>query len=115
MQLWESCSPSSNYEVASFEGFQHPSKYDNQWVTSENLVTVDAKESKKQNLKNDECWKRAEIQWEEERIIWDVVSTKAKSYLAMKFFGPTLLAIFKDPLPANDQVELDLSKPNELA
>jgi hypothetical protein len=41
-------------------------------------------------------------------------SAKAKSYLAMKFFGPTLLAIFKDPLPANDQVELDLSKPNEL-
>ncbi len=42
-------------------------------------------------------------------------SAKAKSYLAMKLLGPTLLASFKDSLPANDQVELDLSKPDELA
>jgi hypothetical protein len=42
-------------------------------------------------------------------------SAKAKSYLAMKFHGPKLLASFKDSLPANKQVELDLNKPNKLA
>jgi hypothetical protein len=44
--------------------------------------------------------------------IW---SAQAKVYLAMKFLGPTLLASFKDSLPANEQVELDLNKPNESA
>jgi hypothetical protein len=48
-----------------------------------------------------------------EFAIW---SAKAKSYLAMKFLGPTLFASFKDSLPANEQVEFDLNnKPNELA
>jgi hypothetical protein len=42
-------------------------------------------------------------------------SAKAKSYLAMKFLAPTLIASFKVFLPANDQVELDPSKPGELA
>jgi hypothetical protein len=42
-------------------------------------------------------------------------SAKAKLHLAMKFLGPTLLASFKDSLPVNEQVELDLNKPNELA
>jgi hypothetical protein len=42
-------------------------------------------------------------------------SAKAKLYLVMKFLGPTLLASFKDSLPKNEQVELDLNKPNELA
>jgi hypothetical protein len=47
-----------------------------------------------------------------EFVMW---SAKVKLYLAMKFFRPTLLASFKDSLPANEQVELDLNKPNELA
>ncbi len=42
-------------------------------------------------------------------------SAKAKLYLAIKFLSPTLLASFKDSLPANEQVELDLTKPDELA
>ncbi len=42
-------------------------------------------------------------------------SAKAKSYLVMKFFGPTVLASFKESLPANKQVELNLNKPDELA
>ena len=39
-------------------------------------------------------------------------SGKAKSYLAMKFLGPTFSASFKDSLPENEQVELDLNKSN---
>ena len=42
-------------------------------------------------------------------------SAKAKLHLAMKFLRPTLLASFKDSLPANEQVELDQNKPDELA
>ena len=42
-------------------------------------------------------------------------SEKAKAYLAIKFLGSTLLASFKDSLPANEQGVLDLNKPNELA
>ena len=42
-------------------------------------------------------------------------SAKAKLYLAIKFLSPTLLASFKDSLPANEQVELDQNKPDELA
>jgi hypothetical protein len=41
-------------------------------------------------------------------------SAKAKSYLAIKFLGPTLLGSFKVSLPATEQVELVLNKPNEL-
>ncbi len=37
---------------------------------------------------------------------------KAKLYLAMKFLGPTFSASFKDSLPENEQVELDLNKSN---
>jgi hypothetical protein len=51
-------------------------------------------------------WKKNEF------VMW---SAKAKMYLAMKFLGSTLLASFKDSLPANEQVELDQNKPNELA
>ncbi len=51
-------------------------------------------------------WKKNEF------AMWSV---KAKSYLLMKFLGPTLLASFKDSLPANEQVEVDLNKPDELA
>jgi hypothetical protein len=40
---------------------------------------------------------------------------KANLYLAMKFLGPTISASFKDSLPENEQVELDLNKPNQLA
>ena len=44
-------------------------------------------------------------------------ATKAKSYYAyaMKFLRATLSANFKESLPANDAVELDLNKPDELA
>jgi hypothetical protein len=42
-------------------------------------------------------------------------SAKEKSYLAMKLLGPTLLASFQNSLPANEQVELDLNKLNEIA
>lgn len=42
-------------------------------------------------------------------------SAKAKAYLAMKFLGPTLLASFKDTLPANEHVVLDKEKPEENA
>jgi hypothetical protein len=42
-------------------------------------------------------------------------SAKAKLHLAMKFLRPTLLASFKDSLPANEQVEVDLNKPDKLA
>jgi hypothetical protein len=41
-------------------------------------------------------------------------SAKANLYLAMKLLVPTMLASFKDSLPANEQVELDLNKPYEL-
>jgi hypothetical protein len=41
-------------------------------------------------------------------------SEKANAYLAMKFLGPTFLASFKDSLPANEQVVLDLNKPDKL-
>ena len=37
---------------------------------------------------------------------------KANLYLAMKFLGPTISASFKDSLPENEQVELDLNKSN---
>ncbi len=40
--------------------------------------------------------------------------SKSKVVFGMKFLGPTLLASFKDSLPANEQVELDLNKPDEL-
>jgi hypothetical protein len=43
------------------------------------------------------------------------VVSKASLNLLMKLLGPTLLASFKEPLPANEQVELDLNKLNELA
>ncbi len=42
-------------------------------------------------------------------------SAKAKSYLAMKFLGPTLFASFKDALPVNEHVELDPNKPDKFA
>jgi hypothetical protein len=42
-------------------------------------------------------------------------SAKAKSYLAMKFLRPTLLASFKNALLVNEHVELDPNKPDELA
>jgi hypothetical protein len=42
-------------------------------------------------------------------------SAKAKSYLVMKFFGPTLLVSFQGALPENDQELLDQSKANEWA
>ncbi len=42
-------------------------------------------------------------------------SVKIKAYLAMKFLGPTLLVSFKDSLPAYEQVESYLNKPNKLA
>jgi hypothetical protein len=40
---------------------------------------------------------------------------KQKHIIWQKFLGPTLLASFKDSLPANEQVELDLIKSNILA
>jgi hypothetical protein len=40
-------------------------------------------------------------------------SAKAKSYLAMKFLGPSLLASFKDALPVNEHAVLDKEKPEE--
>ncbi len=42
-------------------------------------------------------------------------AAKAKSYLAIKFLSASLSVNFKDSLPVNDQVELDLSKPDKLA
>ena len=42
-------------------------------------------------------------------------AAKAKSYLAIKFLSASLSVNFKDSLPVNDQVELDLSKPAKLA
>jgi hypothetical protein len=53
--------------------------------------------------------------FKEEKNKFAMWPAKAKSYLAMKFLRPTLLASFKDSLPANKQVELDLNKPDELA
>jgi hypothetical protein len=90
-----------------FDGFQHTLKYKAAVVTSRKSFCERIKfkmTSVKKVLKFN--WKKNEF------AFW---SAKAKSYLAKKFLGPTLLASFKDSLQANEQVELDLNKPDELA
>jgi hypothetical protein len=46
---------------------------------------------------------------------FSMFAAKAKAYLAMKYLSAMLSANFKESLPANDAVELDLNKPDELA
>jgi len=45
---------------------------------------------------------------------FSMFAAKAKAYLAMKFLSATLSANFKESLPVNDAVELDVNKPKEL-
>ncbi len=46
---------------------------------------------------------------------FSILAVKIKFYLAIMFFSASLSANFKDSLPVNDQVELDLSNPDKLA